>query len=150
MGHTYSNNLFHIIFSTKGRRKLLADEYREEVHRYITGIVRNMDCTLLKINSVSDHAHLVCKIKPSLGVSDFVNKVKTNSSRWIKERFESYIGFQWQNGYSSFSVSESAVEQVIRYIENQQEHHKTVSFEEELKLFLEKHGINYDPEYYLD
>ncbi|MHC4882502.1 MAG: IS200/IS605 family transposase [Planctomycetota bacterium] len=150
MGHTYSNNLFHIIFSTKGRRRLLADEYREEVHRYITGIVRNLDFKLLKIDSVSDHAHLVCKVKPSVAVSDFIGKVKANSSRWIKERFELLWGFQWQNGFSSFSVSESAVEQVIRYVENQREHHKTVRFEEELKLFLEKHGIDYDPEHYLD
>ena len=150
MGHTYSNNLFHIIFSTKDRRQLLADENRDEVHRYITGIIRNMGCTLLRINSVCDHAHLVCKIKPSIAVSDFINKVKTNSSRWIKERFESLFSFQWQNGFSCFSVSESAVEQVIRYVQNQQEHHKTVSFEEELKAFLDKHGIDYYPEHFLD
>lgn len=150
MGHTYSNNLFHIIFSTKDRRGLLTDQHREEVHRYIAGIIRNLDCTLLRINSVSDHAHLLCKIKPSIAVSDFANKVKTNSSRWIKEQFEMPFGFQWQSGFSSFSVSESAAEQVIRYIENQQEHHKKISFEEELKSFLDKNGVKYDPGHYLD
>ncbi len=150
MGHTYSNNLFHIIFSTKDRRGLLADKNRDEIHRYITGIIRNLDCTLLRINSVSNHAHLLCKIKPSIAVSDFVSKVKSNSSRWMKEHFELPFGFQWQSGFSSFSVSESAAEHVIRYIESQQEHHKTVTFEEELKSFLDKHGINYDPMHYLD
>jgi len=150
MGHTYSNNLYHIIFSTKDRCGLLMDKNREEVHRYITGIIRNLDCSLLKINSVTDHAHLLCKIKPSVSVSDFINKFKSNSSRWMKERFELPYKFQWQSGFSSFSVSESAVKSVMQYIENQQEHHRVVSFEEELKSFLDKHGIDYDPARYLD
>lgn len=150
MGHTYSNNLFHIIFSTKDRCGLLSDINRDEIHRYITGIIRNLDCALLRINSVSDHAHLLCKIKPSLAVSEFASKIKSNSSRWIKERFEMPDGFQWQSGFSSFSVSESAAKHVIRYIENQQEHHKTVSFSDELKSFLDKHGVEYNPMHYLD
>jgi putative transposase len=150
MGHTYSNNLFHIIFSTKDRSGLLTDNTRDELHCYITGIVRNQDCSLVKINSVSDHAHLLCKIKSSIAVSDFVNKVKSNSSRWMKERFELPYGFQWQSGFSSFSVSESAAGSVIRYIDNQAEHHEIVSFEEELKSFLDKHGVDYDPMRYLD
>ena len=150
MGHTYSNNLFHIIYSTKGRSGLLSDRIRDEFHRYVTGIVKNLNCSLVKINSVEDHAHLLCKIKPSIAVSDFVNKVKTNSSRWINDHFELPYKFQWQSGFSSFSVSESACESVIRYIDNQQEHHKLVTFEEELKTFLDKHGIDYDPMHYLD
>ena len=150
MGHTYSNNLFHIIFSTKGRQGLLTDNIREELHRYITGIIRNQDCSLIKINSVVDHAHLLSKLKPSVSVSDFVNKVKSNSSLWSKERFELPYGFQWQSGFSSFSVSESAVESVVRYIENQAEHHRAITFEEELKAFLDKNGVNYDPMRYLD
>ena len=150
MGHTYSNNLFHIIFSTKDRAGLLSDRIRDELHRYITGIIRNQDCSLVKINSVEDHAHLLCKIKPSIAVSDFINKVKSNSSRWINERFKPPYKFQWQSGFSSFSVSESASESVVQYINHQQEHHKLVTFEAELKTFLEKHGINYDPERFLD
>ena len=150
MGHTYSNNLFHIIFSTKDRCRSLTDKNRDEVHRYITGIIHNLDCGLLRINSVADHMHLLCKIKPSVAVSDFVNKIKSNSCRWIRGKFELPYGFQWQNGFSSFSVSESAVEHVIRYIENQQEHHKIVTFEDELKTFLDKHGVEYDPRHYLD
>jgi REP element-mobilizing transposase RayT len=94
--------------------------------------------------------HLLCKIKPSVAVSDFVNKLKSNSSRWIKDRFDMPFGFQWQNGFSSFSVSESAVDQVIHYIENQAQHHRTVTYEEELKTFLDKHGVDYDPMHYLD
>lgn len=150
MGHTYSNNLFHIIFSTKDRCGLLTDHIRDESHRYIAGIIKNLDCSLIKINSVVDHAHLLCKIKLSLSVSDFVNKIKSNSSRWIKERFELPYGFQWQSGFSSFSVSESSIQSVIQYIDNQAEHHRLVTFEEELKSFLDRHGISYDPMRYLD
>ena len=150
MGHTFSNNLFHIIFSTKDRCGLLTNQNRDEVHRYITGIIRNLDCRPLRINSVTDHVHLLCKIKSSVAISDFVSKVKSNSSRWIKERFEMPFGFQWQSGFSSFSVSESAVDEVIRYIDHQPEHHKKVSFEEELKSFLDKHGVKYNPMHYLD
>jgi hypothetical protein len=82
-----------------------------------------------------------------VSVSEFASKVKANSSRWMKERFESPYGFQWQSGFSSFSVSESAVESVIRYIDNQQEHHRLVTFEEELKSFLDKHKIAYSNQY---
>jgi REP element-mobilizing transposase RayT len=109
------------MYSTKNRQGLLPDKIRDELHRYITGIIRNLDCSLIKINSVEDHAHVLCKIKPSVSVSDFVNKVKTNSSRWINDHFELPYKFQWQSGFSSFSVSESACEDVIRYIDNQQE-----------------------------
>lgn len=150
MGHTYSNNLVHIIFSTKDRQGLLTDTLRDEFHCYSTGIIKNLDCSLIRINSVIDHVHLLCKVKPSISVSDFVNKIKSNSSRWMKERFELPYGFQWQSGFSSFSVSESGTKSVIQYIDNQQEHHKLVTYEEELKTFLDKHKIAYDPEYYLD
>lgn len=150
MGHTYSNNLFHIIFSTKDRVGLIDDSYRQELHSYLGGVTRNLDCSVLCINSVVDHVHLLAKIKPALSVSDFVNKTKVNSSRWMKERFDLPFGFGWQNGFSSFTVSESSVADVKRYIEGQPEHHKKVCFAEELKTFLQKHGIAYDPEHYLD
>jgi hypothetical protein len=83
-------------------------------------------------------------------VSDIVRKIKSNSSRWIKDNFELPYGFQWQSGFSCFSVSESSVQHVIRYIEIQHEHHRNVMFEDELKAFLEKHGVDYDPSHYLD
>lgn len=150
MGHTYSNNLYHIIFSTKDRCGLIADVYRQELHPYMGGVVGNLDCNVLCLNSVMDHVHLLCKIKPALSVSEFVSKLKSNSSRWMKEKFDLPFGFGWQSGFSSFTVSESSVEDVKRYIENQHEHHKKITFAEELKAFLEKHGIAYDPEHYLD
>ena len=150
MGHTFTNHLYHIVFSTKDRRSLLEDRSQEETHRYLCGIARSQECSILTINSVSDHVHILARIKPAMAVSDFVGKVKANSSRWLKERFDLPFGFQWQIGFSSFTVSQSSAGHVRRYIENQQEHHKTVSFAEELKAFLDRHGIDYDPEHYLD
>jgi putative transposase len=150
MGHTFSNNLFHIIFSTKDRCGVITDACRDELHQYMCGIARHLDCSIMKANSVIDHVHLLCVIRPAVSVSDFVNKLKANSSRWMKDRFEMPFGFQWQSGFSSFTVSASCVEQVTQYIDNQQEHHKIVSFEDELKSFLDKHGIKYDPQHYLD
>ncbi|MBM4103223.1 MAG: IS200/IS605 family transposase [Planctomycetes bacterium] len=150
MGHTFANNLYHIIFSTKDRCGIIEDRFRNETHRYLCGIAQSQESVILVINSVSDHIHLLAKIKPALAVSDFVGKLKANSSRWLKERFDLPLGYQWQNGFSSFTVSESSVNRVRQYIENQQEHHKIVSFADELKSFLERHGIDYDPQHYLD
>ena len=150
MGHTFSNNLYHVVFSTKDRSALLEDRNRDQTHRYICGTARSLGCAVLVINSVSDHIHFLARVKPALSVSAFVGKVKANSSRWIKGRFDLPYGFQWQSGFSSFTVSPSSVDRVREYIENQQKHHKTVSFADELKAFLDRHGIEYDPAHYLD
>lgn len=150
MGHTFVNHLYHIVFSTKDRCGLLEDRCREETHRYICGIAKSEDCLIVEINSVSDHIHFLTTIKPAISVSEFVSKIKANSSRWLKERFELPYGFGWQNGYSSFTVSQSAADSVRQYIRNQQDHHKVVSFADELKAFLERHGIEFDPKHYLD
>jgi REP element-mobilizing transposase RayT len=150
MGHTFVNHLYHIVFSTKDRIGLLEDRNREEAHRYICGVAKSQNGMILEINSVSDHIHLLTNIKPAISVSEFVSKIKANSSRWLKERFDLPYGFRWQNGYSSFTVSQSAADSVRQYIQNQQEHHKVVSFADELKAFLERHGIEFDPKHYLD
>ena len=150
MGHTYSNNLYHIIFSTKDRAAILADRYRQETHQYLCGLGRSLDSLILDVNSIEDHVHILAKVKPSMAVSEFVGKLKSNSSRWIKERFSPPYGFQWQIGFSSFSVSVSSVDSVKAYIRGQQTHHRTVTFEEELKVFLDKHGVEYDPASLLD
>ncbi len=138
MGHTYSNNLYHIIFSTKDRVKILTDRYREETHKYLCGVARSLDCTVLDVNSVEDHVHLLAKIKPSISVSEFTGKLKANSSRWFKKRFSPPTGFQWQSGFSSFTVSESSVDDVKKYIRGQEQHHRTVTFKDELKVFFQK------------
>ncbi len=134
MGHTFTKHLYHIIFSTKQRRPLIKD------------IARNTQGKILNVNGVEDHLHVLASIKPSISVSDFVRTIKANSSRWASQRTH----FDWQDGYSSFTVSKSAEPRVSAYIDGQAEHHRRVPYSEELRALLEKHQIEFDPQHYLD
>ena len=146
MGHTFTKHLYHIIFSTKQRRPLIKDNIREELRQYLCGIARNTQGKILNVNGVEDHLHLLASIKPSISVSDFVRTIKANSSRWASER----TLFDWQDGYSSFTVSKSVAPRVSTYIDRQAEHHRRVPYAEELRALLEKHEIEFDPLHYLD
>ena len=145
MSHTYSNNLFHIIFSVKDRCSLIADAWQEELYRYLTGIARAAGCQVVSIGGVTDHIHILVLVKPSLAISDLIGKLKANSSRWMKERFQPVHGFQWQPGFSSFSVSRSVAPRVSDYIAGQAAHHSKVSFQQELSDFYNRHEIKYEP-----
>ncbi len=146
MGHTFTKHLYHIIFSTKQRRALIKDRIRQELREYLCGIARNTQGKILNVNGVEDHLHILASIKPSIAVSDFVRTIKANSSRWASER----TYFDWQDGYSSFTVSRSVEPRVSAYIDGQAEHHRRVPYAEELRTLLEKHEIEFDPEHYLD
>ena len=150
MGHTFSNNLFHIIFSTKGRIGLILPEFKNDLYKYMSGIAKNEDSQILKINGTNNHVHVLVKIKPSISVSDFICKLKSNSSKWVSENHELSYGFQWQGGFSSFSVSESQTNVISRYIDNQEAHHAKFSFENELEEFLKKNKIAFDMNHFLD
>lgn len=115
MPSTYSNLLYHIVFSTKDRAPLIAGELQEELYRYLAGIVRNEGGILLEIGGIEDHVHLLAKFKSVLSVSDMLHLIKTNSSKWIHE-VKQHERFGWQEGYAAFSVSESQVVAVRRYI----------------------------------
>ena len=147
MGHTFTNHLYHIAFSTKERRHLIAPKIKAELYKYMCGIARNHRGQILRINGIEDHVHLLAKIQPSISISDFVRLIKANSSKWVSEKFPAVSHFVWQDGYSSFTVSESNFAKVANYIAQQEEHHKKLSFNEELEKLLEKHGfeINKDP-----
>ena len=147
MGHTYTNLLAHIIFSTKDRVAYLKAEARDEVFAYVVGVARSLDVRTLKVGGHEDHLHLLLRIPASFPVCDVVNRIKTNSSRWIRKRGLLHRSFGWQNGYAAFSVSESSVNDVVAYIANQEAHHRRVSFQEELVAFLRKNGIEYDERY---
>jgi len=142
---SYASIYYHIIFSIKDRTAGLSEEQVKRTCEYIAGIIRNMKAKLYILNGTSDHFHMLASLHPELSVSDFLRIVKTNSSRWFRDTFQS--NFAWQEGYSVFSVSYSGIRQVTEYIKNQQEHHRTRSFEEELKLFLKKHHIVYKEQY---
>lgn len=117
----------------------------ERLLGYIGGIVRNMKATLLAAGGTSDHIHLAVRVHPELSILEFVRNTKTNSSKWVHEMFSAE--FAWQEGYSAFSVSQSVVEKVIEYIRTQKEHHKALTFKEELEALLEKHKVEYDSKY---
>jgi len=150
MGHTFTNHLYHIVFSTKERRSYLVANIRQRVFKYICGIAMKKHAMPLSINGMEDHLHLLVKIKPDAAVAKFVGDIKGNSSRWISQTFPDLRAFTWQSGYSSFTVSESKWKSVASYIEDQQKHHSRMSFKEELSALLRKHNIEFDAEAYLD
>jgi len=123
---------------------------RPELFRYVCGIAEGEGCRICAINGIDEHVHILLTLKPTMSVSELMRKLKTNSSKWIHEKFPALLGFQWQSGFSVFSVSESVCDQVTEYIRKQSEHHHRIPFAEELRLLLEKNGIKYDPEHFLD
>jgi putative transposase len=143
MAHSYTNLLYHIIYGTKERRPLIDDEFQPRLYEYLGGTIRGLKSTALEIGGVEDHVHILAKVSPTIAISDFLEKLKANSSKWAKSVRR---GFGWQDGYSAFTVSESQVERVRAYIRNQREHHKKTSFRDELIALLKAHGVQYDPD----
>jgi REP element-mobilizing transposase RayT len=144
MGHTYTNLLAHIIFSTKDRSPYFRHPKAEDVFSYIGGITKQIHGFPLRVGGHDDHVHLLARIPAALPVADVVRTVKSNSCRWVHDNNVLAPSFAWQEGYAAFSVSESSAPQVVQYISNQAEHHRKVSFREELISFLKKNGIAYD------
>ena len=139
--------LYHVVFSTKNRKPLLQqDSFRENTWSYMAGIVKNLEGFALSIGGYY-HAHLLVRIPANMAVSDFVGKVKANSSKHINQNSETNSKFHWQDGYGAFTVSPSNKSQVAKYIENQMEHHKTFSFKDEFLKLLEKHEVKFRSEY---
>jgi len=148
MSHTSGNLLLHFIFSTAQRRPLIKPEFCEDLFAYLGGIIREMHGTSLITNGEPDHVHMLTRLRPTHSASEIMRVVKTNSSRWLREKHSK--DFAWQTGYGVFSVSESNVAAVTKYIADQHEHHKKHSFQEEFIAFLKKNHVNYDPKYIWD
>ncbi|MCD4831721.1 MAG: IS200/IS605 family transposase [Anaerohalosphaeraceae bacterium] len=144
---SYTNLNYHIVFSTKGRIPFLDEKIIERLSHYIAGIVKNSKAKLYAVNGLTDHMHLAVSLAPDRCLSDFMRILKTNSSRWIHETFPESKTFLWQDGYSAFTVSFSGLDKVIGYINNQHEHHKKLSFNEELIILLKKHNIEFGVEH---
>ena len=140
MSHT--NLLYHIVFATKERAPLITDALSPRPHEYLGGIVRNLKGTALEINGMTDHIHLLVILPPTCCLSDFISKLKANSSSWAKTQT---IGrFAWQDRYGAFTVSESQVKRVRCYIRNQQEHHRKMTFQDEYIALLRAKRIDFD------
>ena len=150
MSQSLANIVVHLVFSTKERRPLLRDEERGELHAYLAGILKNHDSTLIEINSVRDHIHILFGQSKIHAPATIVRELKSSSSGWIKQQRPAYADFAWQTGYGEFSVSPTHVEAAREYIRKQAEHHLREDFKTEYRRFCEKNGARLDERYAWD
>ena len=149
MGHSYCSAYYHCVFSTKARRKLITPELQERLWPYLGGIARENKFPALAVAGVEDHVHLLISLPSTMAISKAMQLVKGGSSKWIHDEFPEYRDFAWQEGYGAFSIGISQIETTKQYINNQAEHHRTKSFQEEYLAFLKRHEIAYDPRFVL-
>ena len=151
MPQSLSAVYIHLVFSTKERRPLLRErETREALHAYLGGISKTLDCPPISVGGMEDHVHLLARFGRKITQADWVKELKRVSNLWLKEQGRAYADFQWQGGYADFSVSPSNLEQVKGYIANQEEHHRKLSFQDELRALLRKHNVEWDERYVWD
>ncbi len=146
---TYTQILYQIVFSTKNRDPTLTKNHRDELFKYIWGVLKNKKCHLYRINGVEDHLHIVTHLHPSVSLSSLVKDIKVSSSLYIKEQnlFEKFTN--WQDGYGAFTYSIKEKDRLIEYVKNQEEHHRIKTFKEEYIELLHEHGIEFDEKYLL-
>jgi len=147
MANTYTQIYIHIVFAVEGRQNLIELKHNDELQKYITGIVSGQRHKLIAINNMPDHLHLLVGLRPDASLSELVRDIKANSSRFINEQRWVIGRFSWQEGFGAFSHSRSQLGTVIRYIENQQEHHAKKSFRDEYIELLETFGVEFDSRY---
>jgi len=151
MPQSLADVVVHIIFSTKDRVPYLRrPEHRTGLEGYLVGALENLNSPSIKVGAVEDHIHILCHLSRTISIAKLLEEIKKTSSAWIKTQDRALEGFYWQAGYGAFSVSRSNVEQVKAYIENQDQHHKRMTFQEEFRLFLQRHGVEYDERYIWD
>ncbi|NLG18168.1 MAG: IS200/IS605 family transposase [Fibrobacter sp.] len=148
MPQSLSRVLLHFVFSTKNRRPIINKEIQGQLHAYLTGILKNLNCPSLQTGGTEDHVHILCSLSRTIAISDVLEEIKKSSSKWMKTR--EIQEFSWQNGYGAFSIGESQVDKLIHYIQSQQEHHKEISFQDEFRKFLKLYNIEYDERYVWD
>ncbi|MDR1269735.1 MAG: IS200/IS605 family transposase [Planctomycetaceae bacterium] len=147
---TFSQIYIQIVFAVKNRKALIDPSWKDELYKYITGIVRSKEQKMLAINGTSDHIHFLIGMRPSCCLSDLVREIKKSTDAFIKEKRFSSFPFQWQDGFGAFSYGHSAVSNVIQYIQQQQEHHRKKTFKEEYLTFLRKFEIDFKEEHLFD
>ena len=151
MPQSLSAVYIHLVFSTKERRPFLRDAVvRSALHAYLGGISRTLDCPPIIVGGMEDHVHLVSRFSRTVTQADWVKELKRVSNLWLKEQGAAYRDFQWQGGYADFSVSQSNIERVKNYITNQEAHHRKLGFQDELRVLLRKHAVEWDERYVWD
>jgi len=147
MANTYTQIHIQFVFAVKYRAALIQKDWKHELHKYISGITASNDHKLLQVNSMPDHIHILAGMRPAESISSFVQKIKAESSKWIKSKDFCSGPFAWQEGFGAFSYCKSHVPQVIRYIQNQEAHHKKQLFLDEYRQLLKAFEIDYDEQY---
>jgi len=147
MANTYTQIHIQFVFAVKFRNGLIHSSFKDELYKYITGIIKTNNHKMLAINGMPDHIHILIGMRPTQSISELMQIIKANSSKWINEKKFLNVKFEWQEGYGAFSYSKSHVQNVINYIQNQEERHKTKSFQEEYLEFLEAFEVDYDERY---
>ena len=150
MANTYTQIYLQLIFTAYGRENLLPVKHKDELQKFTTGIVQNRKHKLLAINFTRDHVHILIGYNPSQSLPDLMRDIKASTSKFINERKWLSGKFQWQNGYGAFSYSRPQLDNVIKYINNQDEHHKTITFRNEYLKLLDEFDVKYDPDYLFD
>ncbi len=147
MSSSYTNLLYHIVFSTKDRQPLIAADYQERLYEYIGGTIRGLGGNALAINSTEDHVHVLARLRPDKALSDVLRDLKANASGWMHDVFPALQDFSWQRGYGAFTLSQTNLNAVQNYIARQKEHHQTKSFRDEFIEFLQASGLEFDERY---
>lgn len=147
MADTYSQIYIHIVFAVKGRSNLISPKWKDELYKYITGIITNDGQKLIAINGMPDHIHILIGLKPTIALSDIVRDIKASSSKFINTQKWIAGKFEWQHGFGAFSYSHSQLSNVINYIQNQEEHHKTRTFRQEYLEFLKRYNVDFKEEF---
>ena len=147
MANTYTQLYIQIVFSVKGREHMIPKQYKDDVYKYVTGVIQQRKHKLLAINGMPDHVHIFIGLHPSQSLSDLVEETKTAATKYIKKQSWMKYDFSWQRGFGAFSYSRSHIDRVVKYIANQEEHHKKRTFREEYLDMLQKFDIEYDERY---
>ena len=151
MPQSLSAVYIHLVFCTKERRPFLRDKsVRDKLHAQLGGISKTLECPPLIVGGVGDHVHMLCRFSRTITQAEWVKEVKRVSNGWLKEQGPGYADFEWQGGYADFSVSQSNLDQVKEYIAEQEEHHRKMTFQDELRALLRKHEIEFDERYVWD
>jgi REP element-mobilizing transposase RayT len=150
MAQSLVKNYIHIVFSTKHRQPLISSTFENEIHSYLAGICKRLECTPIIAGGSTDHVHILCLLSKKISLVELLTELKAHSSKWIKTKDESLKNFYWQDGYGAFSINPSEIDIVKSYIKNQHEHHRKTSFQEEYRIFLKKYHVDYDERYVWD
>jgi len=147
MANTYTQLYVHVVYAVESRDNLIAPKWKNELYKYITGIITNKNQKLMAVNGMADHVHILIGLKPDCNLSDLVRDIKANSAKFINDKNWIAGKFEWQTGFGAFTIGQSQIDKTVKYILNQEEHHRERTFRDEYINFLKAYKIDFKPEY---